>query len=97
LFVFDNRDVAMAPKMTVSPLAGVPALPQLALSFQLPEALLPPDQLRVLPWRATESRAAHTATILIKDGIIVEQDENRIVRFAFFIGIFLRATFLHVD
>jgi hypothetical protein len=85
LFVLASRGWE-AEKISVSPLAGVPAKPQLALSFQLPEVLLPPDQLRVLPWTAVENRPAHTATIPIKDGRIVEKDENRIKLFAFFIG-----------
>ena len=85
-----NRDVAMAPNISVSPLAGVPTLPQLALSFQLPETLLPPDQLRVLPWPATGNRLTHTATITIKCVRIGELDENRIEQFVFFIGAFLR-------
>jgi hypothetical protein len=50
----------------------------------------PPDQVRVLQWAATESSAAHTATILIKGGRMGEKDDNRIVRFAFFIGAFLQ-------
>src|ERR1043166_1869127 len=45
LLVFDSRGWA-AGNMSVSPVAGVPAKPQLPLSFQLPP-LPPPDQLKV--------------------------------------------------
>ena len=95
LFVF-SRFGWLAEKITVSPLAGVPAKPQLALLFQLAFAP-PPDQLNIAACMGTESRTTHIATIPIKVGSIGEKDENRIAQFVFFIGTFLRAIFLQVD
>src|SRR5271155_136691 len=49
-------------KMTVSPLPGMPANPQLALLFQL--ALAPkPDQVHTAPWAGRETNRAPMNTM----------------------------------
>jgi hypothetical protein len=90
LFVF-NKLGWNPEKISVSPFAGVPTKPQLALLFQLASAPPPPDQLKVAARLATmleSPTAAITATAanrLAKGRGRVEYDVKEFVLFMFFI------------